>query len=96
MQKPIFSLCPGTDFTSCFVGMFPLGLRGAWKPRGKSYGQYINWVQAKKKDEKLVLNVMKRFLECFNYLGFWFFFFFFSFQNLELVHVQEDNPFTIT
>lgn len=49
MQKTIAFLCPGAVFTSFSVGVFPLRLRGAWKSRVKSYGEYRNWVQDKKR-----------------------------------------------
>lgn len=74
MQKPIFILCPGTDFTSCPAGMFPLRLRGAGKSRVKSYRQFRN----REKRLKVGLGCNENIFLMFC-LGFHFFFLFFFF-----------------
>lgn len=85
------------DFTSCSAGMFALGLWGGWKSRVKSSVQLRTCSQAQRKDEKLGFAVMKRSLECFNYLGFCFFFvlFIFHFRIWSWFMSRKSNTSTI-
>lgn len=101
MAKPTSLLLPGHGFLFLLCWVVSTGTQSdtseeCGSPGGRAMGNTETGERPREKIKSWFWMKRKRFLECFNYLGISFFLYFSPFQNLESVHVQEDNPFTIT